>query len=499
MIGGLGNDQYYVDNVNDVITENPNEGRDKVFTTVSYTLSDNIEELVIQTNNGIQVIGNAIDNRITGNSGGDTLIGGAGKDRLYGKDGNDSLVGNDGNDLLNGEQGVDTMVGGLGNDRYIIDNINDIIIENPDEGKDTVQTSVSYTLTDNVENLSLTGENNINATGNSVGNSLKGNKGNNTLIGEGGNDVLNGGEGIDTMIGGLGNDRYTIDNINDVIIENPNEGKDTIQTSISYTLPANFENLSLTGENNINATGNSVGNSLKGNKGNNTLIGEGGNDALNGGEGIDTMIGGVGNDRYTIDNINDVIIELANEGKDTVLTSITYTLPANFENLSLTGNNNISGFGNSVANRLQGNNANNTLTGEGGNDNLIGKNGDDILNGGIGRDIFTGGLDNDELYLGLNDGSDDLIKYSAGEGEDTIFEFEINNDLFWFQNIDFIDVKVVGSDTQLRVGNGTVGDAGFGEGSLLATVIGVNNFTDSQLGDNGSNLYRRNTAQFAFS
>ena len=95
-----------------------------------------------------------------------------------------------GNNILSGGTGNDTMIGGLGNDTYVVDAVGDVVTELAGEGTDTVQSSVSYTLSDNVENLQLTGTAAINATGNTLDNVLTGNSGNNILSGGAGNDTM---------------------------------------------------------------------------------------------------------------------------------------------------------------------------------------------------------------------------------------------------------------------------------------------------------------------
>ncbi|NCS48610.1 MAG: hypothetical protein GPJ29_11585 [Microcystis aeruginosa BK11-02] len=346
---------------------------------------------------------------LTGSNGNDTINGGLGDDNLDGGSDNDLLNGGEDNDTLNGAGGIDTLIGGLGDDTYQIDTTSDTITENANEGTDTVQSSVTYTLGNNLENLTLTGTTAINGTGNTLNNTITGNSGNNTLIGGAGNDTLTGGAGIDTLIGGLGNDTYQIDTTSDTITENANEGTDTVQSSVTYTLGNNLENLTLTGTTAINGTGNTLNNLITGNSGNNTLNGGAGNDVLNGDAGIDTLIGGLGNDTYQIDTTTDTITENANEGTDTVQSSVTYTLGNNLENLTLTGTTAINGTGNALNNTITGNSGNNTLIGGAGNDTLIGGLGNDTLTGGAGGDRFT--------FNNRNEGIDTITDFLSSQGD----------------------------------------------------------------------------------
>jgi Ca2+-binding RTX toxin-like protein len=138
-----------------------------------------------------------------------TITGTANADNLLGLGGNDILKGLAGDDILNGGLGIDKMYGGLGNDTYFVDQVGDKVIELAGQGIDTVNASISYILTANVENLLQTGTAAINGTGNALANTLSGNSGNNVLSGLAGNDTIDGGAGNDTIIGGKGMDMMT--------------------------------------------------------------------------------------------------------------------------------------------------------------------------------------------------------------------------------------------------------------------------------------------------
>lgn len=212
---------------------------------------------------------------------------------IKGNNNNNNLVGTAADDVIDGLAGADTMAGGLGNDTYIVDNINDKIIEYANQGIDTVQASVSYGLAVYLENLILTGSAAINATGNTQ---------NNVLTGNSGNNILDGGLGADSMIGGLGHDLYIVDNSGDVVTEATNAGIDSVESSVNYALGSNVENIILTGTA-TTATGNSLDNFLAGNAANNTISGGAGADILIGGAGNDSLTGGAGDDTVIGDGV----------------------------------------------------------------------------------------------------------------------------------------------------------------------------------------------------
>jgi len=371
LAGGLGDDTYVVDDAGDIVTENSGEGSDAVQSAISYTLGANIENLLLTGSANLNGIGNALANTIIGNSG---------------------------NNVLDGGTGADSLAGGFGDDTYVVDDTADTVTEAAGAGTDTVLASTSYTLAANVENLTLTGASAINGTGNALGNTLLGNGAANTLTGLDGNDVLDGGLGADTLIGGLGDDSYIVDNVGDVVTESVNEGTDTVQATIGWTLGANLENLVLIGTADLSGTGNGVANTITGNDGNNVL---------DGGAGADSLVGGLGNDTYVVDNAGDVVTETAGAGIDLVQSSIAYTLGSNLENLTLLGSA-VSGTGNTLDNIIIGNAAANTLSGLDGND---------TLDGGAGADTLAGGTGDDTYVI---DNTGDTIVEAAGAGTDTV-------------------------------------------------------------------------------
>ncbi len=522
MLGGLGNDAYVVAQASDVVTENANEGTDLVQAGVTYTLTAEVENLTLTGSSNLNGTGNTLNNLLTGNSGTNTLTGLAGDD-TYVIGAGDTVVeaasagtdtvqssitytlgsnvehltltgssnlngtGNTLNNLLTGNGGTNTLTGLAGDDTYVI-GAGDTVVEAASAGTDTVQSSITYTLGSNVENLTLTGSSNLNGTGNTLNNVLTGNSGNNTL---------SGGTGNDTMRGGAGDDTYVVDVIGDVVTENASEGTDLVQSGVTYTLTANVEHLTLTGSSNLNGTGNTGNNLLTGNSGTNTLTGLAGDDTyvigtgdtvveaagagtdtvqssitytlgsnvehltltgssnlngtgntlnnlLTGNGGTNTLTGLAGDDTYVI-GTGDTVVEAAGNGTDTVQSSITYTLGANVENLTLTGSSALNGTGNSVANVLTGNTGNNTLTGADGNDTLA---------GGQGADALIGGLGNDTYQFARGDGQDTLQENDSTPGNmDTLlFAATINPlDLVLSQQGNDLRLSLHGSTDQVTL------------------------------------------------
>ncbi|MDX2158736.1 MAG: cadherin domain-containing protein, partial [Hyphomicrobiaceae bacterium] len=335
--------------------------------------------------------GDSRANAFVGGLLGDSLSGEGGNDTLLGGAGNDSLVGGAGDDFVYGEAGIDTLRGGAGSDIYILDSAEDVVIEDAGSEIDGVVALVSaLTLPTNVESMTLfdgvvggIGNDAANSlVGNTIGNSLDGVGGNDTLAGDAGNDTLNGGAGADTMIGGLGNDTFYIDHAGDIVTEALNQGSDIVRATVSKSLAANLETLILDSTAHLNGAGNELAN---------TLIGNSGNNVLDGRVGADRMFGHAGNDTYVVDNVGDVVGEVAGNGIDTVRSSTTYTLGNEVEKLLLLGSANINGTGNGLANAIVGNTGSNRLDGAAGNDSLT---------GGLGLDYLTGGLGNDNFIYG---------------------------------------------------------------------------------------------------
>ncbi|MCX7092862.1 MAG: hypothetical protein NTY50_05360 [Methylobacter sp.] len=185
-----------------------------------------------------------------------------------------------------------------------------------------------------------------------------------------GNDAIVGGMANDSLFGGLGDDTYTVSPGNKVV-EQPDEGMDTIISSQSYSLPVNVENLTLIGAHSINGTGNTLANTLIGNFLANNLAGDKGADVLSGGDGNDTLQGNIGWDK---------------------------------------------------------------LEGGNGSDKLNGGNGNDFLDGGKGRDLLSGGAGSDIFYL-VN---------ALAKNTDKINDFSVSDDTIQLNKAGFSQLSHTG-------------------------------------------------------
>jgi trimeric autotransporter adhesin len=394
-----------------------------------------------------------LDDLIEAGEGDDIAYGGDGADEMRGGLGNDSLYGGAGNDLLDGLDGTDLLEGGAGDDAYLVNEAGDTIVEAVDGGIDTVTSSMaSYTLGDNVENLTLATGASI-GIGNTLNNAITDNGGNHNLFGREGNDSLYGGAGNDglhgesgdnLLAGGAGNDTFYIESATDAVVEVDGEGNDTILSNVSLTMADFVENLTLAaGATNGSGTGNAQANVIAGNFGNNQLDGAGGDDSLYGGGGQDTLIGGLGadvlrggsgNDLYVAD-LGDDLSEAGGSGNDTVRALVDHVLGLDFEVLDLSFGTALAGtgngldnviLGNSGANVLQGMAGNDQITGDLGNDSLSGGEGEDVLNGNAGLDTLEGGAGADSLNGGAGhdvyivEDALDTITEAAGGGVDTV-------------------------------------------------------------------------------
>lgn len=239
--------------------------------------------------------------------------------------------------------------------------------------------------------------------------------GGDVLSGQGGDDLLKGGAGDDYLMGGAGSDRIlggagahdwasyedasgpVLVNLARTSWQDTNSGGQDLLKGVENLYGSAFDDALL---------GSNKDNTLSGGGGSDLLQGGLGDDVLNGGDGADTMdggrgrdqaFGGAGDDVYSVDTHHDVIVEEAGAGHDRVISSVSYHLTANVEDLILSGPASSSGWGNELDNYIQGNDVQSLLYGGAGNDNLQGMGGDDLLAGGSGSNTLGGGDGSDTV------------------------------------------------------------------------------------------------------
>jgi Ca2+-binding RTX toxin-like protein len=456
MRGGRGDDTYLVDNAADLVLEQPGEGTDTVVASLSFALAENVENLTL-TGRAITGTGNGLDNLMVGNTEANVLDGGAGADRMSGRGGDDIYIvddvgdavtenvgegddtviaslsytlgdnvedlrlvgsadlagsgnalsnvleGNSGSNLLDGGGAADRMFGGAGDDTYVVDDAGDLATETAGDGNDTVLASVSYALSENVENLTLAGSADLSGFGNELDNHLTGNAGANLLDGAGGGDL---------MTGGAGDDSYVVDDVRDQVVEWFASGNDTVLAGIDYVLPQFVENLLLTG-----AALSGAGNELA-----NTMYGNALDNLVDGGSSADSMMGGGGNDTYIVDDTGDTVHENAGEGADHVIASVSYTLSQKVENLTLVGSADLSATGNDLDNVIEGNDGANLIDGGAGAD---------TLSGGAGDDRYMADDAADTVLEAQNAGIDTIVSSVSYRLSDNIENLVLTGDASW--------------------------------------------------------------------
>ncbi|HEX2827759.1 MAG TPA: FG-GAP-like repeat-containing protein [Burkholderiales bacterium] len=499
ILEGLGGDDtYIVQSGTPEIIERAGEGTDTVLSKIDYTLGANVENLTLEAPasfGGVYAING------TGNDSANVIIGNAAANTLRGLGGDD---------VIDGGAGIDTMIGGAGNDTYIVTDADGsngptVLTMTGAPGAYITQGTQVYspatgnfqiTLGDRtndgvVDALSLwyTEPNfthwwSFEVSTFQLGvNLLPGvykdaQRAAFVQPGHPGLDLSGDGRGSNQVFGTFvvnfiqvdysgssprllsfsadyehhsespgappvtGTFRYNFGNgsiVPEPVIELADEGIDTVRASIDYALPDNVENLVLTGSANLNGTGNAAGNDITGNSGDNVLEGRSGND---------TLRGGAGNDRYIVEDAGDVVIELSDQGIDTVSTWVTYTLTPFVENLVMFSGPAIDGTGNDRPNLMIGNEQANRLDGATGDDTLSGKDGDDTLIGGAGNDTLDGGVGEDvavytqarSAYAITHNGTSTVVR--GPDGTDTLANVEF---------LQFADRRIAADQTEVRL------------------------------------------------
>jgi Ca2+-binding RTX toxin-like protein len=428
--GGFGEDKFFTGLGNDNI--NGGYGWDAVL--FSQPGNNTTVNIVADLSTGASSGGGGADtftsvNGLGGAAGNDTLTGSSLDDELHGFAGNDTLKGGGADDVLTGGSGMDTLdggagadllFGGVGNDTYFVDNPLDTVKED----SFAIQDPYFLAYVKAIDPISV-GTNEVKLTDQWVSDGVD------TVSTTLTTYSLIAASG--TYLDSSGNPYTSTANI-------PAMGMTLTAATATGGLPVNanlsgwVENLTYTGTGNFYGVGNMLANSI---------TGATGNDTLDGGAGIDTLIGGSGNDTYFVDRVNDVVVEAASAGTDTLMASYgsVALLPStNLENLTLnydassnrlldtyvgvalgTVKNTLVGgsrtdmlYGGADDDILYGRAGNDSLRGGAGNDVLFGESGDDFLHGGAGNDTLFGGDGNDRLVAGS--GTDTLI---GGAGADT--------------------------------------------------------------------------------
>ncbi|MGQ0674818.1 MAG: M10 family metallopeptidase C-terminal domain-containing protein, partial [Rhodospirillales bacterium] len=488
-----------------------NEGTDTVQSSITYTLPDGVENLTLTGTNAINGTGNALGNVITGNSGANTLTGGAGVDTLTGGAGADVFMFDDGqssaatgmHDLITdftpgtdkldlaaidaiastgaddafrflGTAAFDGQAGAL---RYAYNAGQNVTVVSGDTNGDSAADFAidlagnktlalsDFTAASAIQPLTLTGGAGADALdGSAVNDTLSGAGGNDTLTGLGGGDTLDGGADADTMIGGMGDDLYIVDDPGDVVTETSGPYSPPQGWTIKGTADLNGDGeldiavTNGTDSNQLWLLANGTVSSVVGvpffsmewlMAGLADLNGDGKKDVLyqhtesTGQYGLylngTNQVGGMGHMGMMPDAVQ--ALTGSNQGTDTIQSSVSYTLPGGVENLTLTGAGAINGTGNALGNAIAGN---------GGANSLIGGGGGDMLTGGAGADHLWG-----DSMGGAGTAGNDTFAFAPGSGVDTIYDFTAGGtvDQIDLVSFGFADFNAVMGAAQAQGGN----------------------------------------------
>lgn len=429
-------------------------------TTSSFTVDEQSREDVLVTGGDDDLEGGAGQDTLYGGDGDDELAGGAGDDVVYGGHA-DVLQRNHeyvksttfsaaasteeawhqyqqyyisgGQDLLFGEDGLDQLYGGDGRD---------VLYGGADADYLDGGAQKTYTLSA-MDRYGVLTETRLVVSGGD--DQLYGGAGSDQLVGGDGNDRLDGGADADIMRGGTGRDYYYQDHVADTIIEWAGQGIDTVESTISMILGEHLENLVLSGQVSLHGIGNAAnniltaqdaGHHLQGMAGHDVLYGGAGQDTLDGGIGHDRMYGGAGDDVYIRNHRQDLIVEWADQGIDTVHSTISMILGEHLEHLTLIGSTTANAVGNQSDNLLRGNHAANRLDGRQGNDILRGSGGNDtyVMKRGYGQDVV---IDTDATV-----GNHDQVLFGSGIAADQLWFTQVGQDL---------QVSIIGTTDAIRI------------------------------------------------
>ncbi|HYD57876.1 MAG TPA: VCBS domain-containing protein [Burkholderiales bacterium] len=458
LIGGTGNDTYVIHDAADTVVELAGEGDDVIESFVSFRIADHVERLELQGSDDLSATGNSAANNLNGN---------LGNNELYGEEGDDTLAGFSGDDLLDGGVGGDMLFGGEGDDFYVVDSLDDVVVEAIDfysreriydpfpnvvaygellasGGHDAVASSITYALDAWTEDLYLTGGDAIDGTGNVEANFIQGNDADNTLYAYRLNGQSDAYASAGVFVQQFTDARGPVD---EMLHDYANAA--IYRGRFPWFAPQQVEVEAGDGDELQGAGGNDR---LYGHFGDDYLDGGAGDDLLYGFAGTDVMAGGLGNDTYVVsgdfdlvvaylggehvrfqDDSTDELVELADEGIDTVVSEVSFELPDHIENLTLVLDTRdydpdaqVSvrpfhrfaeyGVGNGLDNELRTLGLEVELFGEGGNDRLFGSDWSDYLDGGEGADHMEGGEGDDDYIV---DDAGDLV-IETGIGFDTV-------------------------------------------------------------------------------